>query len=45
VEDAERIYQRFLSRGYTEQEAREFTLAITGIEVSKKQLVLEVAGA
>jgi len=49
VEDAERIYARFLSRGYSPEEAREFTLAITGLEVEhpqpRKQLILEVAGA
>jgi hypothetical protein len=43
VEDAERIYARFLQRGYDPEEAREFTLAITGIKL-EKQLVLEVAG-
>jgi len=44
LEDAERIYLRFLSRGYDPEEAREFTFAITGIRL-EKQLILEVAGA
>jgi len=29
--DAERIFERFLRRGYTEEEAAEATLAITGL--------------
>lgn len=33
LEDARRIFERFLSRGYSVEEAREATLAITGIEV------------
>jgi SOS response regulatory protein OraA/RecX len=49
LEQAREIYRRFLNRGYDPEEAREFTRAITGIEVEhlqpKKQLVLEVAGA
>jgi SOS response regulatory protein OraA/RecX len=29
--DAERIFERFLRRGYTEEEAAEATLALTGL--------------
>jgi hypothetical protein len=31
-EDAKRIFERFLSRGYTVEEAEEATLALTGLK-------------
>jgi hypothetical protein len=36
-EQARDIYRRFLSRGYTREEAAEFTLAITGIDVDAEE--------
>jgi len=36
--DAERIFERFLSRGYSPEEAAEATLAITGVRITSKEV-------
>jgi hypothetical protein len=48
LEQAREIYQRFLSRGYSREEAAEFTLAITGIRVEAEEaetITIEAAKA
>jgi predicted amidophosphoribosyltransferase len=36
VEDAFRVYERFLRRGYSREEASQFTEAITGISIASE---------
>ena len=36
-EQAREIYHRFLSRGYSREEAAEFTQAITGIDIEAEE--------
>jgi hypothetical protein len=36
--DAERIFERLLSRGYSVEEAAEATLALTGVRIMSKEV-------
>jgi SOS response regulatory protein OraA/RecX len=38
LEQAREIYRRFLSRGYSPEEAAEFTQAITGIDIDAEEV-------
>jgi SOS response regulatory protein OraA/RecX len=48
LEQAREIYQRFLSRGYSREEAAEFTRAITGLDIEAEEaetITIEAAKA
>jgi SOS response regulatory protein OraA/RecX len=44
-EQAREIYRRFLARGYSREEAAEFTRAITGLEEEAEAIAVEAAEA